>query len=414
MAARPPRPGIAALAFFALFLALYFAVATRFAGGRMFGRAGLVLGTDAPRVIADLTRYDANHYRTKVHPLFVILLNPPGTLLKEWIGQPRVGAMLLNSGFAALGVALFHLLLRLWGVAAGRASLWTVLFGLSASQIFFGSLPETYAFSGAALLLLYVLFAAGLASGARFVAAGVFAFGMTVTHLALAVWLRARCVAAGGGLWALAPRLVRYTAAVAAVTAGLGMLQALWYPRARLFFGPAALREEAQYVFLPESASALAARAADVVANAFVFNLAAPALQVDKAGHRYPKTSFPPPSPAALRPTGVAHGLLWSALLWAAAACGARHALHRHAAVQALLGGVAFHLALHSVYGEALFLYSCHWTFGVLASAALAIERGLVAQPAWTRRATVVLVALAALQAANNAAFLYELYSIYR
>lgn len=414
MPGRSPRPSIVALSFFALFLALYFAVATTFASGRMLGRADLVLGTDAPRVIADLTRFDANHYRTKVHPLFVILLNPLGLLLKESIGQPRVSAMLLNSGFAALGVALFHVLLRLCGVAAVRALLWTSLFGLSASQLFFGSLPETYAFSGASLLLLYVLFAAGRASGARFVAAGVFAFGMTVTNLAIAVWLRARSLDKGPGLWGLAPRLVRYTAAVVAITAGLGMLQAWWYPRARLFFGPAALREEAQYVFLPENASALAARAGDVAANGFIFNLAAPTLRIDKVGRRYPRTSFSRPSPTALRPTGVAHGVLWTALLWTAVACGARHGLHRHAAVQALLGGVAFHLALHSAYGETLFLYSCHWTFAVVASAALAIERGLAAQPGWSGRVALALGALVGLQAANNAAFLYELYSIYR
>jgi hypothetical protein len=414
MAGRPPRLAIAALASLAFSFGLYFTVATRFASGRMFGRAGLVLGTDAPRVIADLTRYDANHYRTKVHPLFVLLLNPLGHALKESLGQPRVSAMLLNSGFAALAVALFHLLLRLSGVAAGRASLWTAMFGLSASQLFFGSLPETYAFSGASLLLLYVLFAAGRALGAGFVAASVFSFGITVTNLAMAVWLRARALPWGPDPWRLAPRLVRYTAAVAAITAGLGMLQASWYPRARLFFGPAALLEEAQYVFLPGNASTLAARGGDVLANGFVFNLAAPQLQVDKVGHRHPKTAFPRPSPAALRPAGVAHVLLWSALLWAAAVCGARHALHRQAAVQALLGGVAFQLGLHSVYGETLFLYSCHWTFAILASAALAIERGLLARPEWSGRAALALGALVGLQAANNAAFLYELYSIYR
>ena len=54
----------------------------------MFERADLALGADVPRVIADLTRFEANHYRTKVHPLFVILLNPPGALLKELLGAP--------------------------------------------------------------------------------------------------------------------------------------------------------------------------------------------------------------------------------------------------------------------------------------------------------------------------------------
>lgn len=413
MRAEPPRRSAPlALAFFALFLALYVAGAVAFAQGRMLGRADLVLGADAPRVIADLTRFDANHYRTKVHPLFVLLMNPLGLLLKEALGRPRAAAVLLNSGFAALGVALFHVLLRRWGVPAARASLWTSLFGLSASQLFFGVLPETYAFSGASLLLLYVLFAAGHASGARFVPAGVFAFGMTVTNLAPAVWLRACALGRSSG-WSLLPRLVRYAAALAALAATLGVVQARWYPRARLFFGPAALREEAQYAFLPRSASDLAARACDVAANGFLFNLAAPELRVDNAGRRYPRTSFAQPAPAALRSAGAAHALLWLAVL-SAAACGAKRALLGSLPVQALLGGVAFHLTLHYFYGETLFLYSCHWTFAVVATAALATELGLAARPAWAARAALALAALVGLQAVNNAAFLYELYAIYR
>ena len=168
-----PRPGAVALLAFGASLALYFGIGQALAPGRMFERPDLALGTDVPRVIADLTRFEANHYRTKVHPLFVILLNPLGLALKELLGAPRPAALLLNAGAGALGVALFHLLLRRLGVAWIRAILWTALFALSSSQLFFGSIPETYAFSGASLLLLFVMFARGYQCACNMASAAV-------------------------------------------------------------------------------------------------------------------------------------------------------------------------------------------------------------------------------------------------
>ena len=405
------RPGTVTLVAFGASLALYLGIGQAFAPGRMFERADLALGTDVPRVIADLTRFVANHYRTKVHPIFVFLLNPLGLALKALLGAPRPAALLLNAAAGALGVALFHLLLRRLGVAGIRAILWTSLFALSSSQLFFGSIPETYAFSGASLLLLFVLFARGAATGWSFVAAGVVCFGITLTNLATALWLHARAADWSGGLWPIVPRVVRYAVAVLSLTAALAMLQADWYPRAKLFFGPTALREETRYAFLPGSHSALGRRLADLGANALVFNLAAPGLAVTKAGQRHPTTVF---APAALRPPGIAHAALWGAALATAAGWAARERLHRKPAVQALLGSLGFHLVLHFFYGEILFLYSCHFTFAVIALAALAAESRLATRGASAGWTVVALGGLVALQAANNAAFLYELHSIYR
>ena len=85
------RPGAVALVAFGASLALYFGVGQALAPGRMFERADLALGADVPRVIADLTRFEANHYRTKVHPLFVILLNPPGAAAQGAARRPAAG-----------------------------------------------------------------------------------------------------------------------------------------------------------------------------------------------------------------------------------------------------------------------------------------------------------------------------------
>ena len=271
-------------------------------------------------------------------------------------------------------------------------------------------MPETYVFSGASLLVLFLLFVRGRAGGWAFLAAGVASFGMTLSNLATAVWLRARAADWSRGPWPLLPRLLAYTAAVVGLAASLGMLQALWYPRAKLFFGPAALREETQYAFLPASPSAFGRRLADLTANALLYNLAAPRLTVSKAGQRHPTTAF---APASLRAPGLAHAALWGAALATAATWAARERLYRQPAVQALLGCLGFHLVLHFFYGESAFLYSCHFTFAVIALVALAAE-SRAARGASAGWMAALLGALIALQAANNAAFLYELYSIYR
>lgn len=394
-----------------LFLALYLAIGLAFSPGRIFGRADLAFGADVPRVIADLTRFDANHYRTKVHPIFVVLLNPVGLALKEVIGFPRVAAILMNSAFGALAVALFGRLLRAIGVRGAPALLWTALFGLSASQLFFGSIPESYAFSGASLLVLFVLFAGGATAGVRFLAVSVFSFGVMVTNLAVALLLRALALDWKGDARGAGRRLARYAAAVVLIAGLLSGVQEWYYPRARVFFGAASFQEERSYLFLPRSAGDAAARAVVLLANVALFNLAAPELDVQKAEHRYPVTSFGAPSPAALRPSGLLYGVLWLGGLGVAVARIAGRRLHREPPVAALLVCLALNLTLHLVYGETLFLYSCHWTFAVLALAAVAAQRAFPEAP---RTTGPWLAALVALQAANNAAFLYELYSIYR
>lgn len=398
---------------FAAFLLLYLAIGLAFSPGRVFGRADLAFGADVPRVIADLTRYDANHYRTKVHPLFVILLNPVGLALKELIGFPRVAAILMNSAFGAFAVALFRRLLVRLEVRDPFAILWTALFGLSASQIFFGSIPETYASSGASLLLLFVLFAGGAASGLRFVAVSVFSFGMNIANLAVSLTLRALALEWADRREALR-RLGRHALGVALFAGILSGVQEWYYPRARVFFGPAALEEERTYLFAPRTLGEAASRAADLFANAFLFNMAAPEIAVEKEGHRYPVAAFRAPGPGALRPSGLAHASLWLVALGFASASLARRRLDREATARALLACLGLNLALYSIYGESLFLYSCHWTFLVVALAALAVERSARESPSRRRTALAWLAALLALQAVTNASFLYEAYSIYR
>ena len=51
--------------------------------GRPFELTNALFQLDTPRVIGDMTVPDSDHSRTKVHPLFVILVNPIGSLIAK-------------------------------------------------------------------------------------------------------------------------------------------------------------------------------------------------------------------------------------------------------------------------------------------------------------------------------------------
>ena len=405
------RPGAVTLVAFGASLALYLGIGQAFAPGRMFERADLALGTDVPRVIADLTRFEANHYRTKVHPIFVILLNP--------LGLAAQGA----ARSAAAGGAAAQCRRR----RPGR-----------------GSLPPAASPAGRRgdagdpvdVALCAVVEPALLRLGTRDVrvlrrqpAASVRAVrarrgdrlvlrggrrrllrddAHQSGHRSLAARARRRLEpgpladrpASGSlrGRGSEPDRGARH-AAGALVPARKAVLRpdraarrdAVRVPaREPLRAGPASRRPRGQRAGVQPRG---------------------PGLAVTKAGQRHPMTAF---APAALRPPGIAHAVLWGAALATAAGWAARERLYRQPAVQALLGSLGFHLVLHFFYGEILFLYSCHFTFAVIALAALALESRLASRGASAGWTVVALGGLVALQAANNAAFLYELHSIYR
>jgi hypothetical protein len=334
-------------------------------------------------------------------------LNPLGVLLKELIGRPRPAALLLNAAAGALGVVLFRELLIRLGVGRGRSTLWSMVFGLSASQLFFGVFPETYSFSGASLLLLFVVFATPRPAWARCLAAALVSLGMATTNLVAGVVLAYLRPPGTAGRHRALPRAVAFGGAVVVIVAALSLVQKRIFPGSTLFFLPSSYAEEASYMSWPQDGAALLRRAGDLTRSFLVANLAAPELRVERPAGVPPVTRF-----GSWRPAGWLHAAVWVALLLAGWSALRRRELPGRAIVQALLLWIAFNVGLHSLYGETLFLYSCHWTFAVLAVAAAAVEAGC---PARARPAVPVLVgAMAGLQAWTNGSFLVELYRLYR
>ena len=116
--------------------------------------------SDTTRVLNDMFVWAGNHYRTKVHPLFVVLTMPLGLLLTKVFGMGQAGASIAINGLVAGGwaVALFATL-RAMRLARIDAALFTGV-GLSASSsLFWFTVPETYALGSLSLLLPALLVA---------------------------------------------------------------------------------------------------------------------------------------------------------------------------------------------------------------------------------------------------------------
>jgi hypothetical protein len=373
-------PGRAAAALWVSFFLLYsgLSLTLHLRVPRLFARLDLVFDADVPSRIIDLTRVGGAHYRTQVHPLFVLVLNPLGLLLRAALRalgiEPsgRLAAMLLTSAAAAAGVTLLFLWLRR-ASAGGSSLLWALLFGFSASQMVFGALPETGVFSGLSLIAVFFVVSDPGRSAASRLAVSIACFGMALTNLGAVFTARAEALWNQGWRRAVGAAAALVVLTVVA-TAPLAALQLWIYPRTVAFYDWSGLaRDDHMSFYRPSSVGDGLFHLVDLGAHLVLFNLAALHLEVHgEPGN--PTLDFPRASWGAFRPAGLAHAGVWIAIL-ASAVFGlisSRRGLK--GPIRAVFLWLAMNAALHSVFGLSLFLYSCQWTFAVVAFAALGAE----------------------------------------
>jgi hypothetical protein len=404
-------------AFFLLYLGL--GLTLHFRAPKLFVRLDLAFDADVPSRIIDLTRVGGAHYRTQLHPLFVLLLNPLGLLLRGGLRalglEPagRLAAILLTSAAGAAGVGLMSAWLRRILTPGPSILLWTLVFGLSSSQMVFSALPESFVFSGLSLLAVFLVVGDPGRSAALRLGTAVACFGMATSNIAAvfvaraeAVWKDGRRAALRAAAW--------LAAATVAVTVPLAALQLWIYPRTVPFYAWGALAEgDRLSVFHPSSVGDALAHALDLSAHLALFNLAAPRLEVQGAGSEYPTVDFPDLSGAALRPAGIAYLGPWALLLGLAGLGLVASQSAPAAPVRAVALWLFTNAALHSVFGVSLFLYSCHWTFAVVVLAALGTEAWAGEDSSRRRIVLGALVLAVALEASANAALFADLVSVF-
>lgn len=145
-------------------------------------------GGDTPRVLQDMTMQEGLHYRTSVHPLFVILTQPFIRVLGRAIGV-IVAAVIFEAAIGALSATLFYRLMQKLGASKKTSLLATVILVLSFTQVAFNSIFETYVFSQFGLMVMWVI-ATGLINKklelkdyALLVIAGIFSLAFTLTNI---------------------------------------------------------------------------------------------------------------------------------------------------------------------------------------------------------------------------------------
>jgi uncharacterized protein DUF6080 len=421
-AARVPEPVWFALAF----VVLYAALATllfRHAPS-LFLDLDEAFDADLGSWTIDLARPQGPHLRTRIHPLAILLLNPFGSAIRAVLRaahEPfaaRLAAQWLCAIAGALAVAVFRVLLARTGVSTSRARLWTLLFATSATQVVFSTLPESYAFSALSLVVVFAVAAGPRPAWWARLAAGVFAFGITLTNLVAVAVVRV-----SGLDWRRALRSLltcaAHVGAVVLAAVGLSLVQRAVYPTAALFFvRGSAGNWYASYLFVPDTALEAVQRLAAVVSNVVFAGLCAPEVQVVGRGQPHLGVRFNEIAVLSPTPLSAVHWLLWAFVLLQAvrgtlpggprgAASGDGRAGGPIAALWLWLG---FNVVLHYAFGTCLFLYSGHWVFALVAVAALGIE----ARPeAARRRATLLLVALVILQIAAHARLILQLLEVF-
>ncbi len=238
---------------FVSFYIFYFTVSFSLAKTMAFSRFNLLFESDVPRVIQDITCFSADHYRTSLHPAYVLMVNPIGSFLsKHLVHSDIITAVIINSFFGAFAVALAFIFFWLFSKACINSLLLSLLFGLSISQIFFGIVPETHSLATCSLLALYILFLVALQKKRLYfvfwVLIGVFVLCVTTTNFIQVLILFTIAI------MHISPnkkidivkirRILSLGGLVLLITIFLSLLQRRIYPSCTLFFTPEAYIED--------------------------------------------------------------------------------------------------------------------------------------------------------------------------
>ena len=353
--------------------------------------------------------YEAPKHRQIAHPLFHLFFRPMGVPLARRFGS-ELAAIGLTALMAALGIVAFlHFLIR---VGVDRKSSWVLsgALAVSTAHVVYGSLPETFIFSFASLMVMPLLFV-GIDSDRRFVRAHaiatVFSVGVTITNaVPSALWFLARVwrqerqeqlknAAIWGGL-------------VLALFGAALFVQDTIYPPHTPFFSSVLVREHRYFVsdeVLSRPVSFFLERAPQF----FVHSIVAPSVVANPLS-RFQTLGL---EAGAVRPSWFVAALLYLLVVGFAALALYRSRSYRSPIFVVLATYFLFNVALHLVYGVTeVHLYVAHYTFALLGMIAFGY-RGRAGPddadvgPSGVARAA--LVAFAVALAVNNSALLLEL-----
>lgn len=111
-------------------------------------------GADSLRIFKDMTERDYNHYRTSVHPLFILFTQPYIFILSRVFGK-LVSAVFLQALAGAICASLFYISTEMLKLKKKTRLIMSFVFISLFSQISFNSFFETYIFAQLGLLAMW-------------------------------------------------------------------------------------------------------------------------------------------------------------------------------------------------------------------------------------------------------------------
>lgn len=404
--------------------ALYMATGFRLAMTDAFSKNELLFDADVHVVIQNVTSFYSDHTHGNAHPLVLVLFNPPGVLLASALRSPERAAVVITSFCGSIAVALAYLFLRSADVSKGPALLWTLAFALSASHLFFSSVPETYGLSTLGLAAIYLAAARSPGNVVTNLLPGAYMLGITATNIIYA------SVAFLCGAWqktrdarAAFYRLAFFLVAVGLLVFPLNMVQVIAY-RTWPYFLPWAYQSKLSWVVPVDGVSDILGRLSLLLRALFLDGMVAQQPFLRNVGQPFDESSRAllevvmgrGASPAVVSPpaglgyhyeVGLMAAVVWIAVMFTAAFRFLRSRARRTPLAVSLLIGIVLSGILHFRFGNDLFLYSAHWTFLVWGWTAVCLGNG---RGLW---ALVPPGALVVLLAANDWAFFSDLCTIF-
>ncbi len=150
----------------------------------------IYMGADNSRAWDDLMVYSGVfHYRIKVHPLMLLLLQPVTLLVQGLIHNPQAALVIVESLVGAVSVYWVYRMLERSLIDRWIAVLIVLVYGASFSNLLFATIPETFLFAGMFLVLFwsYVCYSLGVQKISREMKLilfffGIACFGITITN----------------------------------------------------------------------------------------------------------------------------------------------------------------------------------------------------------------------------------------
>lgn len=311
-------------------------------------------GSDIPTVFGNITSLNSDFGRNNKHPLFPLIAFPPIFLLGKFLHlEPISAARLVVAFVACLWIIGLFVLFRLMGCRRLDATLFSLLGGMSAASVFWFTVPESFSF-GSATILLALVFTA-LTQYRKFSPNWYVAVSGLTVSITITNWMAGILATIVNHRWKKALQITVIT---------LGVVTALWIVQRSIFsnagfpFQPKTFIGEKKFISEPAHGSILSAL------SSFVYQtIVMPAVQFQASPLRpdWPKLEVNTLAPGSGGFWGTIAVLAWTGLL--SLGVWGFFATKQHPKLRIVLGiTILGQLLMHSIYGtQETFIYSLHF-----------------------------------------------------